>query len=297
MPGMSDCQHTCRVCQNTQGNEEYMAREMLLGTRLEYDYFRCGDCGCLQLADIPDDLSQFYPPEYCAFKDYSKRTRNVVRRVFDSWLASASLPEEGVVAKSMLKFRPPLEYLSWAQTAGVDKESRILDVGCGAGKLLTKMTMAGFRNLKGIDPFISDDIRIGSTHIEKISTRDFIDASPGQYDLVMLHHAFEHVPDPYATLHEMQELMTDDGYLLIRIPVADCYSREKYGRNWYSWDAPRHTYLHTMKSMQHLAEKTGLVIRHVKHDATFHQLQNSELYAQNIPGNQHTADVKQRFSP
>ena len=150
------------------------------------------------------------------------------------------------------------------------------------------MSMGGFRHLHGVDPFMSEGFNVGEkVSIRRIGLREYVETEPEKYPLVMLHHAFEHVPDPVETLNDAKELMDDDGFLLIRIPVADCYSREQYGENRYSWDAPRHTYLHTMKSMSYLAEKTGFVIRKVEHDATFHQLRNSEMYVKGIPGNQH----------
>lgn len=293
MPEEPNC---CRVCGNTDGNNTYNVREMLLGTREEYEYFQCHSCGCLQLAEIPDDLGQFYPPGYCCHKDYRRRTRNSLRRAFDTLRVGFSLPKKGVIASLFDAVTPRLDYLAWAQFAGLDRNSRILDVGCGSGKLLIRMSMGGFRILHGIDPFIDQDIHVGGVRIDRISIQDYIDSKPESYRLVMLQHAFEHVPDPFETLRQMKELMDDDGHLLIRIPVADSYSREHYGENWFSWDAPRHTYLHTMKSMQYLAESTGFVISKVEHDATFHQLRASELYAQDVPGNEHRYALN-RFSP
>ena len=286
----------CRICGHVDGNQKFAVREMLHGTRKEYEYIQCASCGCLQLADMPDDLSQFYPPDYCAYKDYRNRTKNVLRRVVDTFIVDASLPRETVTGRLLKTVVPPLDYVAWAQYTGVDRDSRILDVGCGNGKLLIRMSMGGFRHLRGIDPFISEDIDTDTNvHISKIGLREYVESEPEKYPLVMLHHAFEHVPDPVETLLDAKRLMQEDGFLLIRIPVADSYSREHYGKDWYSWDAPRHTYLHTMTSMQYLAEKTGFVIRKVEHDATFHQLRNSELYRQGIPGNKHCHAVS-RFS-
>ncbi|MEQ9408302.1 MAG: class I SAM-dependent methyltransferase [Fuerstiella sp.] len=284
---MTSSERSCRVCGNQAENQTFHVREMLHGTREEYEYLQCGACGCLQLADLPEDLSQFYPPDYCAYKDYRGRAKNILRRVIDTLYVSASLPREGIATRLMNRLRPPLDYLSWARFTGATQSSRILDVGCGNGKLLIRMSLGGFRTLDGVDPFIREDINVPSVRIRKIGLREYVESQPEKYHLVMLHHAFEHVPDPVETLLDAKQLMDDDGFLLIRIPVADCYSREHYGKNWYSWDAPRHTYLHTMKSMEYLARKTGFVIRKVEHDATFHQLQNSEMYSRNIPGNQH----------
>lgn len=292
---MTDGANRCRICENADGNETYRVREMLLGTREEFEYFECAACGCLQLSVIPEDLSQFYPPGYCCHKDYRKRVRNGFRRVVDTLRVNASLPEDGVISGFFNSVAPPLDYLPWIQYTGLNRDSRVLDVGCGGGKLLMRMSMGGFKSLHGIDPFIAEDLQVRGVRIDRISIPEHIDQKPERYQLVILNHVFEHVPDPFETLEQMKSLMDPDGYLLVRVPVADSYSREHYGVNWYSWDPPRHTYLHTMQSMKLVAEQTGFVIRKVQHDATFHQLRNSELYTQGIPGNQH-ATVLDRFS-
>lgn len=286
----------CRVCGGTTGNQLFTVKEMLHGTREQFEYLECGTCGCLQLADMPEDLSQFYPEDYCCYKDYRKRANNGLRRALDSWLVGQSLPRETLSAKLAGLVHPGLDYLAWTRFAGVDRDSRILDIGCGSGKLLIRMSLGGFKVLDGVDPFISGDIVAGdSVHIRKIGVQEYIDSDPEKYDLVMLHHAFEHVPDPVETLQQAGQLMGPGGHLLIRIPVADCHSRDHYRENWFSWDPPRHTYLHTKESMKYLAEKTGFVIRKVEHDATFHQLRASELYKQGVPGNEHSS-VLDRFS-
>ncbi|MDO8971391.1 MAG: hypothetical protein Q7U74_11930, partial [Saprospiraceae bacterium] len=56
--------HECRICNNTQGNPTFTAREMMYGSREKFEYFQCAHCGCLQITAIPPDLSKYYPPGY-----------------------------------------------------------------------------------------------------------------------------------------------------------------------------------------------------------------------------------------
>src|SRR6185503_4644963 len=109
-------------------------------------------------------------------------------------------------------------------------DSRILDVGCGAGGLLLKLQREGFRSLLGADPFIQADIDYGNG--VKILKRG-VDALEEQYDFIMLHHSFEHVPDPAAVLGKLALRLAPGRTLLVRVPVADSHARRTYGIHWY----------------------------------------------------------------
>jgi hypothetical protein len=95
------------------------------------------------------------------------------------------------------------------------------------------------------------------------------------------------MPDPAATIASLARKVAPGGALLLRIPVADCYARKKYGVNWLAWDAPRHLYLHTRKSMELLAAGAGMEIFNVVCDSHAQQFISSELYIRGIPYVEH----------
>jgi SAM-dependent methyltransferase len=109
-----------------------------------------------------------------------------------------------------------------------------------------------------------------------------VEALEGQYDFIMLHHSFEHMPDSAAALKAISPRLAAGGTLLLRIPVADCWARRQYGLNWMAWDAPRHLYLHTRKSMALLAAGAGMEIAGVVHDSSGQQISSSELYIRGV---------------
>ncbi len=57
----------CRICENSKGLETCQVREMMFGLKESFTYFKCPTCGCLQIAEIPDDMSGYYPPEYYSY--------------------------------------------------------------------------------------------------------------------------------------------------------------------------------------------------------------------------------------
>lgn len=58
---MSD--KACRTCGNDKENKVVTLKGSFYGTKGEFEYFICDKCGCLQIADVPDNLSDYYNNE------------------------------------------------------------------------------------------------------------------------------------------------------------------------------------------------------------------------------------------
>src|SRR3569832_1856689 len=65
---MGTLQLTCRICGTIGNHSTIIGREMMFGTREEFEYFQCGSCDCLQIAHIPENLGQYYTSSYPAQK-------------------------------------------------------------------------------------------------------------------------------------------------------------------------------------------------------------------------------------
>jgi hypothetical protein len=57
----------CRICANNENQKVSEVREMMFGFRDVFTYFQCSVCGCLQIADIPTDMSKYYPSNYYSY--------------------------------------------------------------------------------------------------------------------------------------------------------------------------------------------------------------------------------------
>ncbi len=273
---------SCAICGNLEDNRTHTVREMMFGSREEFQYLECGHCGCLQLLDVPEDLSKHYPADYYAYSDTQMRKFSRLHQFLRRQRRSYCLQGRNLIGKMITRRSGVPEDLMWLQLGGVDVDSAILDIGCGAGKLLHELQGDGFTNLRGVDPYIEKDIidEKGLT-IWKKSLAE-VDQ---QFDFVMINHAFEHMPDPLDALRNVQRLLKPKHHALVRIPVASCYAWKKYGVDWVQLDAPRHLFLHTPESMKILAEKAGLEIADIFYDSSSIQFWGSEKYQRGIPLN------------
>lgn len=266
----------CRVCDNSENNQIYEVQEMMFGYRDKFTYFQCSKCRCLQISEIPADMSKYYPSNYYSFSvSPTNPIKKLVKKVRDNYAVS----NKGFIGKLIFtKF--PNETLRSLSSVQLTKNSSILDVGCGSGSLIQFLREFGFQNLLGIDPYIQEDIEYaGGVKILKKTIHNL----EGKWDLIMFHHSFEHIPDPLETLQSVSRLLSKRGVCLIRIPTVSSYAWEHYRVNWVQLDAPRHFFLHSIESIKMLAEKTNLNLEKIVYDSTAFQFWGSEQYLKGIP--------------
>ena len=275
----------CRICGNIDGLKHYSVREMMMGTHDVFDYFQCPSCECLQISEIPANLGNYYPENYYSYRNKARNLNYKLRSWIDRQRVLASLRGTSLFGSIVNRYSKPLEYISWIRDIQIDFDSAILDIGCGQGRLLLRMSMGGFTNLTGVDPFIDNDISYyDNIRIHKQDLEEF-SGSKRKYDLIMLHHSLEHMPEQNQAFDSISKLLSPDGTVLIRIPLADSYAWEHYRENWVQLDPPRHLYLHSRDSLGLLAEKHGFTISKVVYDSAKFQFIGSELYLRNIPLN------------
>ncbi|MEI9807506.1 MAG: class I SAM-dependent methyltransferase [Bacteroidota bacterium] len=269
----------CIICNNTQDNKLFRVKELQLGIGDEFTYQLCGDCGSMQLTDPPADFSRYYPNEdYYSFNMELKQPEKpgLLRRLKASYI----LYGKNVLAGKLLSIGYKLpDFYEWMINTHVQPDDAILDVGCGNGSLLSKLYKIGFTHLTGIDPFLNKDHDLGPI---KLLQKD-IHALHQRFDLVMMHHSLEHMTEPLKALQKARELLNDDKYLLVRIPVMGNYGWHKYNTWWCGIDAPRHIFVPSEKAMHLLADKAGFIIDKLEYDSSDYVIWSSEQYMKGIP--------------
>jgi len=269
----------CKICDNSIDNTYYKVREMMIGLREEFNYFQCTKCECLQIIDIPVNMDKYYPSNYYSFNQKLLIKDTKLKKWIAYHRANYALFNKGIFGMFLNYIHPNPIFRLIAMT-NININSKVLDIGCGSGNILYSMKHSGMNNLKGIDPYIKEDIKYDNgLIIEKIS----INEEKEKWDLIMLHHVLEHMDNQKDVMKSIYDKLLDNGTCIIRIPTVSSYSWNNYKTNWVSLDAPRHFYLHSIKSFKLLVESHGFYIEKIIFDSTSFQFWASEQYIHDIP--------------
>ena len=268
--------HACRLCGGAIARTMDV-REMMFGTRERFRYELCAQCGCLQIAEVPGDLARHYPRDYYSFGVKPPgRLKRLRRRLKRAPILGASAP----VAAMLRRLFPRDAPLHLYRDIGVRPTDRVLDVGTGSGEHVLALRDAGVTGAVGLDPYIDADIMDQGRVL--VHRRDLA-AMTGEFELITLHHALEHVPDQVASLAQARARLAPAGRILVRIPTVTSWAFEHYGVDWVNLDAPRHLCLHSHRSIGVAAAGAGLKVDKLWCDSTGMSFMGSEQYRRDIP--------------
>jgi SAM-dependent methyltransferase len=258
---------------------------MMFGTRERFTYFQCSACGCLQLTDIPLDLTPYYPNDYYSFaRPSAVQPRSKARQWLNDCRNAGTIFGHSLFSRALSALRPGPKFQAISKmlrgTGIRTLRAKVLDVGCGSGDLLSEMAEAGFSQVVGVDPFAKPRIDAGGRLRVMDITID--DLTESDFDFVMSHHSLEHVTDQLQMLRGMRKVMRAEGLCLVRIPVAGSDPWRRYRENWVELDPPRHLIVHTQRSFELVANAAGLRVDRVEFDETAFGYWGSELYKSDI---------------
>jgi SAM-dependent methyltransferase len=141
----------------------------------------------------------------------------------------------------------------------VSKEARTLDVGSGGGEFLYLLTKLGLKAI-GIEPnrgyanFSRDeygvDVRAGM-----LNDMEFAE---GEFHVVTMWHALEHVENPTAIFGQVREWMKEGGVFVVEVPNVEAVCQAP-GHRFHR----AHLYSFNPASLKGLGAKSGFAVEEV----------------------------------
>jgi 2-polyprenyl-3-methyl-5-hydroxy-6-metoxy-1,4-benzoquinol methylase len=228
-------------------------------------------CGTVWLDPIPikEDIGKAYQVYYthsdAAEAEDNTRGRRFIRAVKAGYLFRAYGYNNGGLGP--LGF---LAYFTPFRRASLDfavmylpyiSGGRLLEVGCGSGKMLKGMSDLGWQ-VEGIDfdPMAVENSRLKGL---KVGTGSLEDQQYPEnwFDAITMSHVIEHVHDPLGLLKECRRILKPGGCLSLVTPNINSAGHRIYGRSWFHLDPPRHLRIFTVSSLETLLQKAGFHAR------------------------------------
>jgi SAM-dependent methyltransferase len=192
----------CPVCgQDAQTTRLHTQRFVLPGDHPlpdRYDLVACADCGCV----------------YC--------DSPAAQEAYDRYYADMSRYESTYIESGTRLYA---ERSDWITTVVPDINARIIDVGCGNGRLLTELQSRGYRRLTGLDPSAHCIKALRANGIDGIVGGFFQCPVDSYFDCAILSGVLEHIHDVAGIMRAMARLIRPAGRLLVCVPDAARYQQ------------------------------------------------------------------------
>jgi 2-polyprenyl-3-methyl-5-hydroxy-6-metoxy-1,4-benzoquinol methylase len=249
---------TCELCGAAGSDDPAAAR--LLGVAAPFAVAHCDVCDLRWLSPRPDasEYAVLYGRAYYGSKDAA----------VPEWLASYPLPKRAQRHEG----DRPAEVRTWSRRQlarlGASPGATLLEIGAGIGSLLAEARALGF-DVTGLEPSAEAVAHAKADHGIDIVCGDVASFEPnGTYDVIVMSHVAEHLPNPRSDLARIASWLAPEGTLLVEVPNQFASWTAK-ARNVFKRNAGRpstiysihHTYFFDAHHITALLHDAGLTTR------------------------------------
>jgi SAM-dependent methyltransferase len=229
-----DAPHRCLICQFSDTAPLLNARDHLTGD--DFQVFVCKQCGGAFTTPMPQNLERYYPASYRDYRPWS-------RRIFE--------------------FMYRLQTRRWSRNLGAPGFA--LEIGCGHGWMLNALRSHGWRVCGTERNPASARFATKELHLPVVvGDLSALHATP-TFDLMIMHHVLEHLPNPQGMLRQCAERLNDSGTLIVAVPNRASWQFRASGAQWFHLDVPRHLSHFTPACLERICASAGLRVARIRY--------------------------------
>ena len=291
----------CPLCNNSKGANPFLScRDELVSHKL-FHVEQCRNCGFLYTNPRPNilNISDYYQSdEYISHQD---KPASMIDKLY-LYIRKVMMRRKSRLIRSL-----------------IPQGSRLLDVGCGTGAFLEAMRHEGY-HVQGVEPAetprkytqskgiqVVNDIY--SVFSDRYSEPDILDedidseedkgfndpigfnkketpqVEANLFSCITLWHVLEHMHDFKEQLNRCRQLLTNDGYLIVALPMYQSLDAAYYKHHWAAYDLPRHLFHFDNKSFKTAVELSGFTVKKINNLPfdSFYISILSESYRKRLP--------------
>jgi len=229
----------CPVCEG-KSFETFLTCTDFFVSGEEFQIKKCNSCDFKITENIEDEdnIGRYYQSEN--YISHSNTSKGIVNSVYHS------------VRKYMLGRKRHLV----EKTTGLRK-GEILDVGTGTGFFLNEMKEYGWQVTGTEKSSDARDFAKKEFNLDNLPSEKLFALKEKSFDVITLWHVLEHVHQLNENMATFNNLLKNDGKLIVAVPNNDSLDAKHYKQFWAAYDVPRHIWHFAPKQMKLLAEKHG----------------------------------------
>ncbi len=211
----------CGYCKLTFESEPFYPLRDIFGN--EYSLVRCPACRAISLHPRPggEALKRAYDDTYYG-QEEKKFTFPLIENVLD-WF-------RGGRARKLSRY--------------VRDGDSVLDIGCGNGNFLSSLLRVKKVKAYGVELEGNSARRAMQIPglVLKVGVLEKGDFQARSLKAVTMFHVFEHLTEPIFTLDLIDEILCQDGILMVSFPNIDSWQCHLFKGRWLHLDPPRHLF-------------------------------------------------------
>ncbi|MSM41270.1 MAG: methyltransferase domain-containing protein [Geobacter sp.] len=249
-------------------------KDLLFHVNGRWSFMKCSNssCGMMWLYPMPEeiDIAKIYKRYYTHSEGKPKTFFASVRNMFENSILRErygylvfDFGKRIKIFDMLVGLLPFLGENVGGDIAYVEylENGKMLDVGCGNGHYLNKMSCLGWE-VQGVDP---DEQAAGFAQARyglQVTVGTVYDANfaDDSFDVITLNHVIEHVHDYISLLVECKRILKPSGKLILTTPNVDSLGCRYYNEYWRGLEPPRHLHLFTQKALIACCKQVGLEI-------------------------------------
>ena len=233
----------CNLCGIDNIETLFYGKDRMFDLEGEFRVVRCTSCGLIYLNPQPEleEIKLHYPEEY---EPYNPKEPLIVK-----WV------KERIIASDIRRIREL-----------IGGRGEILELGCAGGEYLAALRDRGGFRVKGVElsPYAAKKAREKGLDVS-VGTLEEAGFEDESFDLVVARHVLEHLPDPCATLSEINRILKIDGNFLAIVPNAATFERTIFKDAWCGYEVPRHLFVFSRATLKEMFKKTNFELLSLRH--------------------------------
>jgi len=145
----------------------------------------------------------------------------------------------------------------------LNKNAKILEIGCGNGFVLEELDKLGYKNCFGVEPSI-DAVNKAGKFKKRIANSYFKKGlfKEDSFDLIFIFQTLDHIPNPNEFLQECYKALKPGGHLYAYNHNVESLTAKVMGEKSPIFDI-EHTFLYSLKTVREIFEKNGFKVNSV----------------------------------